>query len=691
MAHPASAVRRAQVGEFHLDLDSGELVGNGTRVRLQVQSLELLKALLEQPGLMVGRDELRQRLWPNDTFVDFDHGLNAAVRRLREALGDSADAPRFVETIPRKGYRLIAATDVMPPSGPVAGVMTAPQRETPPPWRLKARLSLWALVACAAAVSLIVVWLGRGPARSVIRPPFAMLTIDVPNEWVMQNYDVPAVSPDGRHVAFTATPPREPREGGSLWLRSLAEPAVRQISGIAHAVSPFWAPDSSAIGFFSSGTLMTVPRAGGTVQVLAPAPLMGGAAWMPNGDILFTPVVGRAVHRLEGGSGTPQPVTTLEGTHREHAHLWPHAVPGSDRFTFLSRRNAAVELIGFLGEVGARTPIELGPTDSRVVPTSSGHLLWVHEGTLFAQRLDSRRSALVGKPTAIAQDVAVLAPTLGHFSASADVVVYLTNAAVTRSEKMTLFDRSGAMVGTIGELGQYTGPRVSPDGLRVAVARRDARTGRRDVWLHDLSGKPALRLTFDPHDDTAPVWSADGLAVLFSSDRRGDRDVYRKDVTGQQPERLVHSSDESETVNAWSRDGRFLIYDTGARGSVDAQGRVNRSDVHALSLDGASTPWAIAATPAQEAMADISPDGSLVAYQSSEIDGRPEVVVETFPKKGGRWQVTTTGGSDPVWRADGRELFFLSPRGEMSSLDVSVDAGSVRFGPSRVLYQIPNL
>ena len=105
-----------RVGEFHVDLDSGEIIGNGTRVRLQGQSLELLKALLERPGTMVGRDELRQRLWPDDTFVDFDHGLNAAVRRLRESLGDSADSPRFVETIPRKGYRLVAATDVAPPA-----------------------------------------------------------------------------------------------------------------------------------------------------------------------------------------------------------------------------------------------------------------------------------------------------------------------------------------------------------------------------------------------------------------------------------------------------------------------------------------------------------------------------------------------------------------------------------------------
>src|SRR5262245_3852467 len=116
MTDPFSA-HRVRLGDFHLDLDSGELVKDGVRMRLQVQSLELLKALLERPGKMVGREELRQRLWPNDTFVDFDHGLNAAVRRLREALGDSAEAPRFVETIPRRGYRLVAETSgATPPS-----------------------------------------------------------------------------------------------------------------------------------------------------------------------------------------------------------------------------------------------------------------------------------------------------------------------------------------------------------------------------------------------------------------------------------------------------------------------------------------------------------------------------------------------------------------------------------------------
>jgi Tol biopolymer transport system component len=307
-----------------------------------------------------------------------------------------------------------------------------------------------------------------------------------------------------------------------------------------------------------------------------------------------------------------------------------------------------------------------------------------------AQRFDPRTYSLQGERTILARDVSVDQPTLGLFSASSDLVVYLKRAMVPGDMHMRIFDRTGTAVGTVGDRGVYSGIRISPDGTRLAVARRDMRAGTRDIWIHDLTGRPPVRLTFDGHDDLAPAWSADGKTILFTSDRRGERDVYRKDVAGQKPETVVLSSPESKSLNALSPDGRMLIYDTGARGTRDAQGRANLADLFSVSLAGTTRVRPLAVSPAYEGMADISPDGRLVTYHSSEA-GELEVFVETFPDKQGRWQVTTAGGREPIWAANGRELFYLSTSDELCAVDVYREGGGVRFGPQRVLFKIHDL
>ena len=412
MAHPASSPHRVRVGEFHVDLDSGEIISNGTRVRLQGQSLELLKALLERPGTMVGRDELRQRLWPNDTFVDFDHGLNAAVRRLRETLGDSAEAPRFVETIPRKGYRLVAATDVAPPAPTTAVADPAVPKTsvaTQPAGLAGGALGVldhceWHRVIVAAGA-----WLARPTAPSPGRPPFATFTVDVPAGWNIQPLDHVAVSPDSRYIAFTAA---GPDHRGSLWLRPLSGSEARQVPGSEAAVAPFWSPDSTRVGFFASGNLKAMTLADGRVQVLsgvAPTAVPGGAAaWTVGGDILFMPLssaLGTAVRaaglrRLDSATGAVQPVAASSTERREYVdYLAPYAIPGTNAFTFVRWNPSTLEMTGHIGEVGTSRILDLGRTDSRIVVTASGHAVFVRNGTLVAQRFDiasaqARRSTI---------------------------------------------------------------------------------------------------------------------------------------------------------------------------------------------------------------------------------------------------------------------------------------------------------
>ena len=235
---------------------------DGTRVRLQVQSLELLKALLERPGKMVGREELRQRLWPEDTFVDFDHGLNASVRRLREALGDSADAPRFVETIPRKGYRLVADTDVAA-TAPLRGAALPDHSRSDRPARRPHIHVPRAMIPWI--VTLVVVgtaaWMVHGRTDHVAGSPRITLSLDVPVGWEMGTWDRVALSPDSRHIAFTATGPDRQR---GLWLRPLSDGAAHLVPRTVGAFAPFWSPDSGKVGFFAQSTLQVVTVADGT-------------------------------------------------------------------------------------------------------------------------------------------------------------------------------------------------------------------------------------------------------------------------------------------------------------------------------------------------------------------------------------------------------------------------------------------
>lgn len=706
MAESASSPHRVRVADLEVDLDSGEILRNGARVRLQGQSLELLKALLDSPGTMVSREALRQRLWPDDTFVDFDHGLNAAVRRLRETLDDSADAPRFIETIPRRGYRLVAAAaDIAsPPAATPEPAADPPVSEPPALPPLIRRGKPWTyVIPVAMAVVLVIITAGakRGgnPMPTSGRPPFATFDLDVPAGWSIRPTDHLALSPDNRYLAFTAA---GPDHRTALWVRELAGAVARQVAQSEGAVAPFWSADSTRVGFFANGALKAMRVPNGPVQHLqdvAPALLSGGAAaWTSNGDILFMPLgsaFGSPVHaaglrRLNPTSGAVEPLSPSSNTTNDSIdYLAPSAVPGANAFTFVRWNLATLQMTGHVYQNGSARVVDLGSTSSRVIVTESGHALFVREGELVAQRFDVANLRLTGARFTVAHDVAVSQPMLGHFTATSDVIAYLTRQTVSSGTTLSIVDRKGAVTGSSGEVADYSGIRVSPDGTRLAVARRDPLTGTRDIWLHDLTGKPPVRLTFDRHDDLGPAWSADAQAILFTSDRSGERDIYRKTANGAATEVSVFSSHDSKSLNAWSPDGRFFIYDNGARARLDSQGHVNK-DLFTVSLDRTPRVWPLAATQVAEFNADISPDGTLVAYQSLEA-GRPEVFVETFPQKGGRWQVTTTGASEPMWGTNGHELFFVSAHDELSAVTVDRVGAAVRFGSPRVLFRAPNL
>jgi Tol biopolymer transport system component len=246
------------------------------------------------------------------------------------------------------------------------------------------------------------------------------------------------------------------------------------------------------------------------------------------------------------------------------------------------------------------------------------------------------------------------------------------------SQQLTWFDRTGTAVGVAGEPDANAAgyPELSPDGRRVATNRTVQ--GNNDIWLQDLLRGGLTRLTFDAANDVLPIWSPDGMRIAFASNRTGAFDLYLKSSNGSVTEERLVDSPNTKQAQDWSRDGRWLLYY-----EVNSQTGRDLSALDMTSLD--RTPRVVAKTPAEETLAQFSPDGRLVAYQTDE-SGRFEVVVQSFPDAGGKWQVSTSGGVAPRWRADGKELYFLAPDATMMAVAVTSTGTSFQAGTPLALF-----
>ena len=308
-------------------------------------------------------------------------------------------------------------------------------------------------------------------------------------------------------------------------------------------------------------------------------------------------------------------------------------------------------------------------------------------GALVAQRLDERRTALVGEPVTVANGVFIdQTNQMSAISVSASgLIAYRTGGGAQR--QLTRFDRSGTPRGVVGDPDDtIIDPRISPDG-RLVVAGRTIQ-GNLDLWL--LEGARMSRLTFDPAIDRFPVWSPDGARIAFRANRTGPGDLYAKLASGAGDDERLVGSDQLKVPLSWSPDGRFLLYL-----SVDPR---TASDLWVVPTTGDHTPSVFLKTPFNERFGSFSPDGKWVAYQSNQ-SGRIEIYVRPFvaPGESGstatastQWQVSTTGGITPVWRPDGGELYYINTVGDMMASTIAVHGSSlepgapVRLFPTRI-------
>jgi len=452
--------------------------------------------------------------------------------------------------------------------------------------------------------------------------------------------DFPAVSPDGRFVACVVT------SGESrLWVRSLDSVSGRELPGTENGSNPFWSPDGRSLGFFSDGKLKRVELSGGAPQTLCEARLSRGGTWGRDGVILFAPDGGASLHRVPASGGEPIAVFKLEAA-RMVNYKWPRFLPDGRRFLFLlegSSREAGVH-VGSLDSTKTTRLLETGVAAAYVPP---GLLLFVRGETLLAQPFDAKEGTLSGEAMPVAEGIGTDEfLNVGYFSASENgVLTFRTGSGL--DNQLAWFDRQGKRLGTVGPPGRYDHPELSPDGKRIVLDR--AETSGRDLWVVELSRGTATRLTFHPSNDWTPAWSPDGSRVAFVSFRDGPPNLYQKNANGVGEEEPLLKGSLRKHHLAASADGRFFAF--------EATSAETKSDVWVMPLFGDRKPFPFVQTPFAETHPRFSPDGRAIAY-SSEESGRREVYVQSFPSGGGKWQISTNGGSDPRWRGDGREIFY---------------------------------
>lgn len=519
------------------------------------------------------------------------------------------------------------------------------------------RRAQWAIASALAAgvvIGLAIASFQTAPARvepAAIHFAQALPTVVAEPNAISLSAPDQALSPDGRQLAFVAA---RTRAGDTvLWVRSFNGVDARVVEGTDGASYPFWSPDSASVGFFSGNKLKLVTLEGSRLRDLCDAPSGRGGTWNGEDVILFASGANAGVMRVSANGGQPTVVTTPGPP--EITHRFPFFLPDGRRFLYWSQTEQ--------GGVVMAASLDGGPP-MRLVDSmakgeySAGHLLYLDGSTLTAQPFDPGRSAL-GSP-AVALVPNVLRSQGGGSAAFASsptgTLAYRTLTAEVF--QMSWIDRLGRRGATVGEPGPWVQMAVSPNDRQLAVQRE--RTAASDIWLFDLVRSVSSKFTADGGNN-GPVWSPDGRELAFRNNHRILNEVFRKPLNGG--EAVAWQGIPPNRLEDWSRDGRYLV-------AGQASGRVL-----AVPLAGDGKP--IVAVPAGTSddtdESQMSPDGRWISYNSS-VSGTFQIYLRPFPDPGERITVSSGGGVQAKWRADSKELFYLSFDGTMMSVGVGAGA-----------------
>ena len=644
-------------GVFEADFGSGELRKSGIRIKIQEQQLRILEALLDKPGELVSREQLRDRLWPSDTFVDFERSLNAAVAKLRQALGDSADRPIYIETVAKRGYRFIAPIIPlpMPMPNPVVEAVVKEQVEAAPAGSPKPRIWIAALAgALALGGAAIYSWRSGRQSPTVDAGPVSFTISMPPGKHLAGAGYFPniVISPDGRSLVFLASGP----DGPELYLRSMASETSKRLEGTENAHLPFWSPDSREVGFVSRGKLKTVAVQGGADRVLCDTKEFFGASWSKDGTILFA--ADFVLYKIRAEGGQPAPVTKLNEARRDFRHSWPQFLPDGRRFLFfIAVDNDPSQSGVFLGSLDGGDPKLVFLNRTRAIFASPDLLVYAKDLALLAQHWDIAGRRSLAEPHVVTKGVKTFTIGAAAFSLSENGVLAYRTGSIASSQ-LAIYRRDGTRIKTAGLPGLYTRFAISPDeklaALTVMIPNKKSPVSR--IWLLQMDNDVVSQFDFGDESYSNPVWSPDSKRVIFASAVIGGMSnrLWHWKV-GEGDPTFLFSDGKSNSPEDWSPDGRNLLY--------------HRLDEGAFSLPIANGNKAedVGGTPQRKDHLRFSPDARHVAYYS-DLAGRPEVFIAAFPGFTGAKQVSSHGGVQPSWNRNGKELFYSGPGGRIMSV-----------------------
>ncbi len=479
-----------------------------------------------------------------------------------------------------------------------------------------------------------------------------------------------ALSPDGTHLAYVA------RQGGTqqIYLRAMDSLEATPIPGTEGAVNPFFSPDSRWLGFFAGRNLKKISVGGGAAVTLADATYSGGASWSSQGIIVFATTVNGVLQQVLDAGGTPQPLSRFEKG--EASHRWPDFLPGGKALLFATAPNAinftigqvAVQSVG----TGERRNLLQGGMTPRYAPT--GHLVYAQGGSLMAVPFDPQRLATTGAAVPVIEGVqqSPLSGAAQYSISGTGSLVYVSGSIQSAQSRLVWVSRNGVEQPLAAPAHAYLTPRLSPDGRRVAVTITEQES---HIWLYDLAREAWTRLTFEGNTNNGPVWTPDGKRIAFNSNKEGPLNIFWKLADGSGGLERLTTSQYLHAPMSWSPDGQLLAF-------FEVNPTTQR-DIWVLRMsDRKAQPFL--RTQFDEGVPQFSPDGRWLAFISNET-GRHEVYVQSYPGPGGKWQISTEGGTEPAWNRNGRELFYRSGD-KMMAVDITTQPGFAA-GTPRMLFE----
>jgi eukaryotic-like serine/threonine-protein kinase len=665
------ATHTLRFGPFRLIPSERVVLKDGEPITLTPKAFDLLVYMASHPGRLLSKDELLKAVW-RDVVVE-ESNLSSNVFGIRRALGEDDDGKRYIETVPKRGYRFVPRVTVEHgghafPGGHPAEVATV---QTPQPVR-RFPAPVWVF-----AVIVIGVTLGALLTAALTRRTTSSVSVASPLRFQepvwgrLAESRIFSVSPDGQQIALAT----EGTDGVlRFWVRSLSALAPMPVAGSEQfAIAPpvIWSPDSRAMAITGIGGLRRINLSGGPSQPLCAmtVPAVGGS-WNRDGVILTGNPVG-GILQCPASGGTAAAVTHVDPQQPE-GHLFPSFLPDGRHYLYLRIARANPEHSGvYVSELGsAAEPGEplivtgFQATFVESVDDGPGVIVFARDGRLFGQRFSNESFTLLGAPTQLADRIGSYLD-FAYFAASPTTLVY---RAPEPPSQLKWFNRDGREIGRVGDPQHVAGLALAPSDDRALVARHAPQSVvAQDLWLFDLtSPMPARRLTFAPTLEFWPVWVGNDQFVYGAGG--GPAGVYRQAIDGD-PQLLFKTSGEGFPTSAVPTGDAFVF--TTFRRPGDG------ADIWMWAAAGPPEGMPLVEREFDQTQAQLSPDGKWVAYVSNET-GRNEVFLASFrfdrmksrPLAHEGVPVSNSGGVAPRWRADGRELFYLASDGWVMSVRV---------------------